>query len=49
LGIEEQAQDSEPFDEKMTRLTGELAKIFAKSNHLEAEIRSQLKRIAYEF
>lgn len=49
VGIEEAAKDSEPFDEKMTRLTGELAELFAKSHHLEAEIRSQLKKVGYEF
>lgn len=30
VGIEEAEQDSEPFDEKMTRLTSELAELFAK-------------------
>jgi type I restriction enzyme M protein len=48
VGIEEAEQDSEPFDEKMTRLTGELAELFAKSHHLEDEIRIQLKKVGYE-
>lgn len=48
VGIEEAEQDSEPFDEKMTRLTSELAELFAKSHHLEDEIRIQLKKVGYE-
>lgn len=48
VGIEEQAEDGEPFNEKMTRLTVELAELFAKSHHLEDEIRTQLKKIGYE-
>ncbi len=48
VGIEEAEQDAEPFDEKMTRLTSELAELFAKSHHLEDEIRMQLKKIGYE-
>lgn len=49
VGIEEAEQDAEPFDEKMTRLTSELAELFAKSHHLEDEIRTQIKKIGYEF
>ena len=32
VGIEEQEQDDEPFDEKMTRLTSELSEMFTQSN-----------------
>lgn len=49
VGIEDVAEDSEPFDEKMQRLTGELAEMFAKSHHLEEEIRQRLRAIGYEF
>lgn len=49
VGIEEAEDDGEPFDEKMTRLTGELAEQFAKSRHLEDEIRQRLGAIGYEF
>ena len=49
VGIEDIAEDSEPFDEKMQRLTGELAEMFAKSRHLEDEIRQRLGAIGYEF
>lgn len=49
VGIEEVEEDSEPFDEKMTRLTGELAEMFSKSHDLEEEIRKRLGAIGYEF
>lgn len=48
VGIEEQEDDGEPFEEKMTRLTGELSELFAKSHELEDEIRSKLEAIGYE-
>lgn len=49
VGIEEVQGDGEPFEEKMTRLTGELAEQFAKSQQLEEEIRRNLKKIGFEF
>jgi len=49
VGIEEAEDDGEPFDEKMARLTGELAEMFAKSHQLEDEIRKRLGAIGYEF
>ena len=49
VGIEEQEEDSEAFEEKMTRLTGELAGLFEQSHKLEAEIREKLGAIGYEF
>lgn len=49
VGIEENAEDSEPFDEKMQRLTGELGKLFEKSRELEEEVKKQLGRIGYGF
>lgn len=48
VGIEEQEEDGEAFEEKMTRLTGELAEMFEKSHALEAEIRTKLGAIGYE-
>lgn len=48
VGIKEQEEDQEPFDEKMKRLTGELSGLFEESHKLEAEIRKQLKSIGYE-
>lgn len=49
VGIEDIEEDGEPFDEKMERLTSELAEMFAKSRHLEDEIREKLGAIGYEF
>lgn len=48
VGIEEQEDDGEPFEEKMTRLTSELSDMFAKSHELENEIRKKLGAIGYE-
>jgi len=48
VGIEEQEDDGEPFDEKMTRLTGELSEMFKRSHELEDEIRKRLGAIGYE-
>ena len=48
VGIEEQEDDGEPFEEKMTRLTSELSDMFKKSHELEDEIREKLKAIGYE-
>ncbi len=48
VGIEEQEDDNEPFDEKMTRLTSELSDLFDESHKLEDEIRKQLEAIGYK-
>lgn len=48
VGIEEQEDDGEPFEEKMIRLTSELSEMFAKSHELEDEIRKKLGAIGYE-
>ena len=48
VGIEEQEDDGEPFEEKMTRLTSELSEMFKKSRELEEEIRKKLGEIGYE-
>lgn len=48
VGIEEQEDDGEPFEEKMTRLTTELAGMFERSHELEEEIRKKLGAIGYE-
>lgn len=47
VGIKEVEDDGEPFEEKMDRLTTELAKQFQKSKELEEEIRKQLGGIGY--
>ncbi len=48
VGIPEQEDDGEPFEEKMTRLTSELSEMFKKSHELEDEIRKKLGAIGYE-
>lgn len=48
VGIEEQEDDGEPFDDKMKRLTSELSVMFAKSHELEDEIRKKLGAIGYK-
>ena len=48
VGIEEQEDDGEPFEEKMARLTAELSDMFKKSHELEEEIRKNLGAIGYE-
>lgn len=45
VGIEEIDDDGEPFEEKMERLTQQLAEQFQKSKELEEEIRKQLNKI----
>lgn len=47
VGIEEQEEDDEPFEEKMARLTSELFDMFDKSHDLENEIRKKLGAIGY--
>ena len=48
VGIEEQEDDGEPFDDKMKRLTSELSDMFKKSRELEDEICKILGTIGYE-
>ena len=48
VGIEEAEEDAEPFEEKMGRLTKELAGLFEESHRLEKEIREKLGAIGYE-
>lgn len=48
VGIEDQEDDGEPFEEKMARLTGELSEMFKRSHELENEIRKRLGAIGYD-
>jgi len=48
VGIEEQEDDGEPFEEKMAQLTGELSEMFKRSHELEDEIRKRLGAIGYD-
>lgn len=47
VGIPEQEDDGEPFDEKMSRLTTELSGLFEESNHLQQEIKDVLSSLGY--
>lgn len=48
VGIAEQADDGEPFDAKMTRLTAELSSLFAQSDALQSDIRDKLASIGWK-
>lgn len=48
VGIEEQIEDDEAFDEKMNRLTSELSSLFEQSHNLEEQIRKNLESIGYK-
>jgi type I restriction-modification system DNA methylase subunit len=48
VGLADQADDGEPFDEKMVRLTSELAGYFDESHKLEKEIKKRLGAIGFE-
>ena len=48
VGLAEQEDDGEPFEEKMARLTTELSGLFEESHKLEAEIKKRLGEIGYE-
>lgn len=47
VGVAEAEDDGEPFEEKMARLTGELAKCFEESNRLQEQIKRNLEAIGY--
>ena len=47
VGIAQQEEDAEPFEEKMERLTTELSGLFAESHRLEDEIKKQLGSIGF--
>lgn len=47
VGIKDQEDDGEPFEEKMARLTTELAKCFEESNRLQEQIKKNLEAIGY--
>lgn len=49
VGIAEEEEDDEPFEEKMTRLTSELGKMFEESNRLQEQIKKNMEAIGYGF
>jgi type I restriction enzyme M protein len=48
VGIAQQEDDGEPFEEKMKRLTTEFSDLIKESHDLEEEIRKQLGSIGYK-
>lgn len=48
VGIATQENDGENFDEKMTRLTRELSTLFTESEHLQIQIKKNLKDIGFD-
>ena len=48
VGVADVEEDDEPFEEKMTRLTGEIFKCFEESNRLQEQIKKNLEAIGYE-
>ncbi|MCR9104564.1 MAG: type I restriction-modification system subunit M [Gammaproteobacteria bacterium] len=49
VGAADQEEDSEPFTEKMTRLTALLKEQFEESDRLEGEIKDNLLGLGYDF
>ena len=49
VGIEEQDDDGEPFEERMQKLTTELAYLYRRSHELEVEVKKNLEEIGYGF
>lgn len=49
VGIADQEEDDEPFEEKMERLTTELGKMFEESNRLQEQIKKNMEAIGYGF
>ena len=49
VGIADVEDDGEPFEEKMARLTSEIAKCFEESNRLQEQIKKNLEAIGYGF
>lgn len=48
VGLANDDEDDEPFEEKMERITAELAEQFAKSRKLEEDIRQVLRGMGYD-
>ncbi|MFB6186124.1 MAG: N-6 DNA methylase, partial [Halobacteriaceae archaeon] len=47
VGVKEDNRDSEPFEQKMERLTAELREKFQKSNELEESIEKSLQEVGF--
>ena len=47
VGLAEQEEDGEPFEDKMERLVADLGAQFAEGARLEGQIRENLRRLGY--
>ena len=47
VGLAEVEEDSEPFEQKIERITADLSEQFAKSKELEDQIRKSLEGLGY--
>lgn len=48
VGVKDEEEDSEPYEEKMKRLVGELSEQFKKSDELEEEIKKNLEGLGFK-
>jgi len=48
VGLAPEEEDSEPYEEKMKRLTSELGQLFEESHRLEAEIKKNLEALGFK-
>ena len=48
VGLPDEKEDGEPFEEKMNRLASELSVLFAEGDRLQEEVKKQLGGIGYE-
>ena len=48
VGLAPEEEDSEPYEEKMNRLTSELGGLFKESHRLEEEIRKNLEALGFK-
>ena len=48
VGVEEEEEDGEPFEEKVQRLSSEIAEMFEVSHELEDEISSMMEAIGFD-
>jgi len=48
VGLAEEEEDAEAFEDKMERLTSELGELFKEGDRLQEEVKKQLKSIGWE-
>ncbi|MPN62453.1 hypothetical protein SDC9_210202 [bioreactor metagenome] len=48
MGLEDEEDDGEPFEDKMNKLTSELSVLFKESDKLKEEIKKNLGALGFE-